>query len=179
MENNHVIVPGFNLPPYWLKGKVVILNSSNNTVSFDDTTLKVVNQFPLTLKADDVEFTFPTDPFISTSFKDIITRRSVAKGKARGTVKEHWTEDDVEISIFGVFISSDGNYPVDIINKLHELRRKKTSIKVSCELLNEIGITYMVIESFDLPFTKGIENQTYEIKAYSDDIFDLLEPQKP
>jgi hypothetical protein len=32
----------------------------------------------------------------------------------------------------------------------------------------------MAIEDYALPFTKGVENQMYTIKAYSDDMFDLL-----
>jgi hypothetical protein len=36
------------------------------------------------------------------------------------------------------------------------------------------NIERLVIEDFSLPFTKGVENQMYTIKAYSDDLFDLL-----
>jgi len=180
MKNNNVIAGGFNLPPYWLNGKVVILNSSNNTVSFDDTTLKVVNQFPLTFKTPDLgSFTFPIDPYISISFKNIIARRMVAKGKTRGTVKEHWTEDDAEISIFGVLINPDGELPTEAMNKLQEFFRARTSIAVTCELLHDRGITNIVMESLDFPHTKGVENQAYEIKAYSDDVFDFLIPIDP
>jgi hypothetical protein len=32
----------------------------------------------------------------------------------------------------------------------------------------------IVNENFELPHTKGVENQAYQIKAYSDDVFDLL-----
>jgi len=180
MEKNNVIAGGFNLPPYWLNGKVVILNSTNNTVSFNNTTLKVVNQFPLTFKTPDLgSFTFPIDPYISISFKNIIARRMVAKGKTRGTIKEHWTEDDAEISIFGVFINPDGELPTEEMNILQEFFRARTSIKVTCDLLHDRGISNIVIESIDFPHTKGVENQDYEIKAYSDDVFELLISENP
>jgi hypothetical protein len=32
----------------------------------------------------------------------------------------------------------------------------------------------IVIETLDLPHTKGAGNQAYQIKAYSDDVFELL-----
>ena len=119
------------------------------------------------------DFTFPIDPVISLGFKNVITRRTVSKGTKRGSVKERWTEDDVDITISGVFISNDDTYPVEV-DKLRAFFQKHTAIDVVCTLLNERDITQIAIESINFPFTKGTNNQAIEIKAYSDDVFQLL-----
>lgn len=41
-------------------------------------------------------------------------------------------------------------------------------------LLEIFGISHMVIESWDIPFTSGTANQNYTLKAQSDDIYKLL-----
>lgn len=134
----------------------------------------VGNQFPLTLRAQGLDdFTFPLDPFISVSFKNIITRRTISKGTGRGSVKERWTEDDADISISGTFINRDGDYPAEV-NMLRKFFEKHEAIDVTCTLLNEKDIFKIAIESLEFAHTKGPENQKFEIKAYSDDVFQLL-----
>lgn len=177
MDRNLVIAPGINLPPLLFKQKVVIINYSKSDGSLmvgGDEPVVVRKQFPLTFKAPGLKpFQFPIDPFISVSFKNIITRRSVAKGDKRGTVKERWTEDDAEINISGVLIADDDHYPDDVFT-LQKYFETRQAIGAECRVLNDLGITSIVIESFDLPFTKGVENQAFTIKAYSDDVFNLL-----
>ena len=41
-------------------------------------------------------------------------------------------------------------------------------------LLEIFGISHMVIEKWDIPFTSGNENQNYTLSGYSDDIYKLL-----
>lgn len=178
MENNHIIASGYNLPPYWMKGKVVILRYAQNGGQASADTgsgfQPVGNQFPLTLRAQGLtDFTFPIDPFISVGLKNIITRRTISKGSKRGTVKERWTEDDADISISGVFINQDGTYPVEV-EKLRAFFNQHKAIEVICTFLNEKDINQIAIESLDFAHTKGAENQAFEIKAYSDDVFQLL-----
>jgi len=107
------------------------------------------------------------------SFKNSITRRQVAKGNTRGTIKESWTQDDVEITISGIFINEANAYP-DEVKLLMQYFNLHKSIKVTCSLINAHEIDYIAIESIDLPFTKGSNNQAFQIKAYSDDVFELL-----
>lgn len=177
MDKNLIINPGVNLPPILFKDKIVIINYSkaDGTLTVNgDGPMMVRKQFPVILTAPGLDsFAFPIDPFISVSFKNIITRRSVAKGDKRGTVKERWTEDDAEINISGVLISENGKYPADVL-KLKKYFETRQAIDVQCRLLNDLDITSIVIASFDLPFTKGAENQAFTIKAYSDDVFNLL-----
>lgn len=181
MENQNVIAPGFNLPPYWLKDKVVVINYQKDS---GDTAIEVRdNEFSgirhhasLTFKDPLLQpFKFPIDPFISLSFKNSITRRQVSKGSTRGTIKERWTQDDVEITITGIFISDTIGTPIEV-DHLYEYYDLHKAIQVQCSILNNpsIGINHIVIESIDLPFTKGMNNQAFQIKAYSDDVFHLL-----
>ena len=179
MDSNFTFAAGFNLPPFYAKDKVVIVRYDKDRNSIDysgqtDSALQVQHQYPLTLKCKGLpDFTFPIDPVITLGFKNVITRRTVSKGTKRGSVKEHWTEDDVDITISGVFISTDGSYPKEV-NQLREFFKQHTAIEVHCDLLNGHDINSIAIESFDLPFTKGTNNQAFEIKAYSDDAFNLL-----
>lgn len=175
MDSNFVIAPGINLPPILFKDKVVIVNMNNGgSNAAPDPNSIVSRQYPLTFLSDDLpDFTFPIDPIVSLSFRNIITRRSVAKGNKRGTIKERWSEDDVEITITGVFSRSDGAYPNEVgaLQKYFEYRK---IVDVQCQILNSLNIFSIVIESLTFPPTKGIENQAYQIKAYSDDVYNLL-----
>ena len=178
MDTTKVIAPGFNLPPILFKDKVVIINNSGNSsleLSGQSTgSLVVTRQFPLTFKVVGLTpFTFPLDPFISLSFKNVITRRTVAKGNKRGSIKERFTLDDVEITISGIFISSTDAYPEEV-DKLREYCEFPVSVQVICALLNDRGIDFIAIETLDLPATSGVNNQAFQIKAYSDDVTNLL-----
>jgi hypothetical protein len=168
MDRNPVI--GFALPPFVFSGKsVVIIDRGRIEVDGFDASSR---QYPLSFSAEGIkDFTFPIDPIMSVSLKNVITRRQVSKGKQRGSIKERWTEDDADISISGVFIDKDGYYPAEV-EQLRAFMGKQ--ITVLNTFLNEKDINQIVIESIDFPHTKGIENQTFEIKAYSDDVFQLL-----
>ncbi|KAF0193376.1 MAG: Uncharacterized protein FD166_3713, partial [Bacteroidetes bacterium] len=177
MNKNLVIATGFNLPPVFWKDKVVIINNSGSG-SLEPVEPSegqaAANQFPLIFSVVGLKpFRFPIDPFISLSFKNVITRRMVAKGNKRGTIKERFTTDDVEITISGVFISNADSYPEEV-DQLREYCELPVSIPVTCSLLNNRGIDSIAIESFDLPATAGANNQAFQIRAYSDDVYNLL-----
>lgn len=179
MDVNFTFANGFDLPPFFSRDRVVIVAYDKNrkttqATAADSNQVQPQHQYPLTFKASGLQdFTFPIDPIIGLGMKNIIVRRSVAKGEKRGTVKERWTEDDVDITISGVFISEDGSYPQEV-NRLKEFFKQRKAIDVECSLLNERDIFQIAIEGLDLPFTKGPGNQAFEIKAYSDDVFTLL-----
>jgi hypothetical protein len=121
-------------------------------------------------------FEMPVDPLISVSGKNIIIRRYVAKSRMHGSVKERWSRDDCEITIAGSFQDDDSGAAEDHVRSLLEICEHAGSIEITCEPLNrQFGITRIVIESYDFPFTRGEENQQFTIKAYSDDNYILLE----
>lgn len=130
---------------------------------------------PLTFKAVGLDdFKFPIDPIISLSSKNIITRRYVNKSKTRGSIKERWSQDDWEITISGVIVAAKEVFPIETVKALRKYCDAPKSVEVVCELFNEMDILRIAIESIDFPFTKGVENQAFVIKAYSDGDYDLL-----
>lgn len=138
-------------------------------------------QCPLSFDIDGVEWRLPVDPLISVNGKNVIKRRYVSKaGKdgRRGSVKECWSQDDYDITIAGVLIAEDNAALVELMDKLQKICAKAEAVSVYCEFLNNantFGIQKIAIESYDFPFTKGMENQSFTIKAYSDDSYELLE----
>lgn len=157
------------------------LQNSEIEEAKDRTGAKVFSpQAPLTLRAtiDGVsrEYTFPLDPVVSVNGKNVIARRYVAKGSLMGTVKESWSQDDYEVTIAGSLVECDGE---DLNNRLSDLREILESgevLAVENDWLNTgLQINNLVVETFSFPHTKGLQNQTYSIKCYSDSSINILE----
>lgn len=125
-------------------------------------------------------WTFPWEPLVTVKGKNVITRRRVAKSDRRGTVKEYWTQDDFEIDIQGMMMNyyNEQIYPKDDIDILRRICEARKSLRVNCGLLRLFGIGQIVIEDFELPFTKGENAQGFVLKAYSDDQTELLIDEK-
>ncbi len=122
----------------------------------------------------------PVEPLITLNGENTIIRRNVAKAGAspnvRGTVKEWWSQEDYKITINGFLYNKDSDYtyPETDVEKLRAYCEAREALKVECELFRIFGIVSMVIESYELPFTKGENRQEFSITAYSDDLFKLL-----
>lgn len=168
------------IPPYIILPKKDIITSVEDPESIvgEYTSLGVVHsQMPIKVKrVDDTEwFTLPIEPLVSISGKNIIVRRTVAKATDNGTIKERWSQDDYTVSILGVMASTDESlYPEDYVRKMIELFNERQSIEVAQDILLLFGIKYLAIESSSFPHTKGLSNQNFEIKAYSDSNAELL-----
>ena len=119
-------------------------------------------------------FKLPVDPVISFSSKNIIKRRYVAKKKTRGSVKEYWSLDDWEISITGIIIEEDAEKRTKYLKRIREICEAPCAVPVICDLFNAMDIHNLAIESYDLPFTAGEENQAFVLKCYSDETYTLL-----
>ena len=124
---------------------------------------------------------FPTEPLITIDGENVLVRRNVAKmplqlNRRRGTIKERWMQGDYAITIEGVFINSnDGlSFPTEDKKRLLEFCESRDAIDVQCPLFEDLHIGRIVIDKWNLPFTKGIENQSFRITAFSDDDWDLL-----
>jgi hypothetical protein len=91
----------------------------------------------------------------------------------RGSIKEVWSQDDYQISIAGVLIG-DNEFPEEDLRRLRNYMEARKTLMVQSSLFSLFNITQIAVEDYGLPFTKGIENQMYTVKAYSDDVFDLL-----
>ena len=117
-------------------------------------------------------FTLPLDPLVSISGKNDLVCRNVARydGEARGSIKEKWRTGDWNITIAGVLIAGEDTSLFQYIDRLRQYIEADENIKLICPYINDgYRIDRIVIESYDFPFTKGEENQTYTLKCKSDD----------
>jgi hypothetical protein len=138
--------------------------------------------WPLRMKlASESDFwQLPVEALVTISGANSVIRRNVSKtgvsATARGTVKERWNRDDWRINISGLLYNVDDDmvYPADDVKRLRDYCEARQSLEVECELFTLFNITHIVIENYELPFTKGENRQQYSITAYSDEIFELL-----
>lgn len=131
------------------------------------------------------KYVFRLDPIIAVSGKNIITRRYVAKMRVQregeatlrnGSVKESWSQDDYDITISGVLIGDNAEELNEQVQDLQSILVCGESLAVVNDLLNDgYGITHLVVDSFQFPHTKGLRNQAYTIKCYSDSSINILE----
>ena len=140
----------------------------------------VIQHFPLSFYmpltgCGESKFTFPIEPLISISSKNVIIKRKPAKSTMRGTIKERWGEDDFLINIEGSFVHPDlHTYPAEDVATLMEFFGMKRPFRVTNELLLLLGINQIMIESHSFPFSKGENVQNYNITAISDNTFELF-----
>lgn len=134
-------------------------------------------QVPLTLRTSDGKsLKLPVDPLVSVSSKYNIAKRNVQKqGTMRGTIKEYWNQGDLSISIGGILIADSSEQLGEYVRLLREICDKPEAVEVECEMLNQdFQVLKIVVESVDFPFTKGVCNQSFTIKALSDESYELL-----
>jgi hypothetical protein len=176
------LATGFNVPPFWANHPVTILDRDvDATVADVGEYLGSLHQDALRMRlASGSEwFTFPLDPVISVSGGNKIVRREALKVDPavirRGTVKEVWSQEDYEVNISGLFKSGDGEaLPETYLRELRALCEARETIEVESALFSIFGITRLAITEYSLPFTNGLENQQFVIKAFSDEAFELL-----
>ena len=189
LENMALRVIGGKVPPYWLFRNTGIADvdsaeydsiRSMTDGELEDTVrtnaLGVPMQLPMRLKLEEAgaeEWLLPMEPMVSLTGRNIITRRHVNKGRVRGSIKERWAQDDYSITVEGILMGMDGKYPEDDVARLRGFC-EAAHVEVLNPLLEIFGISHMVIESWDIPFTSGAANQNYTLKAQSDDIYKLL-----
>ena len=125
------------------------------------------------LEGEDDWWLFPYEPQITLQGSNIIVKKQVSKGALRGTIKERWSQGDYQVSISGILMSSDRQYPTDLVKTLRTYC-EAAKVLVKSPLLELFSINQIVIESWAIPFTAGSANQAYSIQAVSDDIYKLL-----
>lgn len=168
---------GYALPP-GVPFKYVPTVETSFKEELEGTGLGVeLNQAPLTLRREDgTAYVFPLDPIMAVNGKNVITRRYVAKGSLKGTVKESFSQDDFEITISGVLIGCDAEKLNNQVQQLKELCESGETLQVESDwLIDGFGVTRLVVESYQFPHTKGLTNQAYSLKCYSDDSINVLE----
>ena len=189
LENIALRVFGGKIPPYWLfrdMGIAQVPSEDYDAIrAMDDAELEdlvrtnalgIPMTMPLSLKLEEPgarEWLLPLEPMISLTGRHIIKRRQVNKGLIRGSIKERWAQDDYEVTIEGLLMGTDGRYPEADVARLKNFC-EAAAVTALSPLLEVFGISRLVIESWEMPFTAGAANQNYTIKAYSDDIYKLL-----
>lgn len=175
----------FELPAYWLNHPEVIKSIDSDTQLSASAAIGVPHACPLSLKWDHERewWQLPIEPVVTINGKNTIIKRNVLKTSSadierRGSVKELWSQDDYEINISGVFIATDGRLPENDLRRLRNYCEGRQSIMVDSPLFTVFNIRRIAIEDFQFPFTKGIENQMFSLKATSDD-FDEKELLAP
>lgn len=171
----------FELPPYWLNHPEVVQSIDNDNQPSAAEAISVPHACPLKIKwaSEQSWWQFPIEPVVTVSGKNVLIKRNVLKSSysdvmRRGSVIEQWMQDDYEVTISGLFIGSGGKLPEDDLRTLRKYCEGREAIEVFSPLLTIFKITRLAIEEYQLPFTKGLENQMFTIKATTDDWKDSL-----
>lgn len=94
----------------------------------------------------------------------------------RGSVKELVSVDDYEISLHGIIISTDGNYPEQAVQQFRDLYELNESVKLICALSDLVlqKEDRIVIKSVDYPAVGAVENaQVISFTATTDSAIEL------
>jgi hypothetical protein len=121
-------------------------------------------------------WTIPIEPEVTVSGGNVIAKRTVAKAKYRGTIKERWTQDDYKVTIDGDLINPDSDieFPEADLAKLRQVCEAVEAVQVDCDMLKYFDVYKIVVETYDFPFTPGDNKQRYSLKCLSDDLTDVL-----
>lgn len=171
---------GYVAPPFPTLGdlKSQLLPTTLNTLlsQYRKTSLGTDLLMPLRLEIPQQgAWEIPTEPMISIKGGHKIIRRYPNRSKNGGSIKERWSSDDFTITIKGALIDlKEEKYPENQIKQLRQFCEYKSSIKVENLLCRIFGIERIVIKDYSIPFTQGINIQSYTISAYSDQLFDTL-----
>lgn len=131
---------------------------------------------PVTLEGNGLQVRLASDPIIAVSRQNEIAKRSVAKPRMRGSVKESWAVGDWDVNLSGVIIAESQDELERQIRELTEICAVRESVSVTCPPLNDLyDITKLAIRSIQFPATPGECNQQFNISAYSDESYELLE----
>ena len=183
------IATGFALPPIIPFKEVVSVQGNNDKESNAELQARLASGLkeiaaanylmPVSLQVIngvDSPFVLPIDPLVSLSGKNIVVRRYVSKSEKRGSIKEYFAQDDYDVGIAGVLIADTADQLNVMIQELRTIcEQGKNGLSITNDLLNNyLDIHNIIIEEYEFPFTKGAENQAFNIKGYSDDSYDLL-----
>jgi hypothetical protein len=99
-----------------------------------------------------------------------IVKTQVASARFRGTVKEHVSIGDWQVSIKGILIGNDALYPEKEVETLYQYFKCPVAVPVTHEICTILNIYYLVFEEPAFSNKQGFENlQPFSISAVSDD----------
>lgn len=118
----------------------------------------------------------PNEPLVSLSGQKNIIRTAI--DGAAGTFKENMSLDDYRITIRGICVLDDPDYPdqfpEDQVRSLRIMFEEKESVDIVNDLLTYFGITRIAVDSIQIEGLGGTSSmQPYIITGYSDKEIDL------
>lgn len=109
---------------------------------------------------------------VEIDFNKNIVKTTVKNQYRKGTFKEFIALDDYKINIRGILCADDNLFPMDKIKWLHDIctaTNEDLSVGIIHDILNEIGVYNVVIESGRFLPKKGFENiMPFELECISD-----------
>ena len=124
---------------------------------------------PLVLEAEGAEpWRVPIEPIIEIRGGNKIVRSFAQRSVGRGSYKEYWQTDDLQVIVKGVLIGEDSSQPPEEEIKLFKEHMRAVSFKMSSPLLAPLDVERFVAADWQLPHTPGINNQGYVFRCYSD-----------
>lgn len=123
-------------------------------------------------KANGEELDLPHAPMVDVAAQKTIVSTPLT-GRA-GTVKELISLQDYRVTIRGFLIRPDKRYPLAETRELNAWFKHNEALEVVSEILNELGIYNLVVESLDLPDPEEWMNfQAYTLSCLSDEPLEL------
>ena len=173
-------------PPYWLFNPPAIAGETpymDSIAGMSDEQLAdllatnakgIPMVFPLYFAVEGGPWwMLPYEPQVTIQGSIVLVKKQVQKGAVRGTIKERWAQGDFSITINGILIGEEGQYPEDDVKKLRSFC-EAGKVLVKSPQMEIFSINQIVVEDWNIPFTAGQANQAYTINAVSDDIYKLL-----
>ena len=173
-------------PPYWLFNPPAIAGETpymDSIAGMSDEQLAdllatnakgIPMVFPLYFAVEGGPWwMLPYEPQVTIQGSNVLVKKQVQKGAVRGTIKERWAQGDFSITINGILIGEEGQYPEDDVKKLRSFC-EAGKVLVKSPQMELFSINQIVVEDWNIPFTAGQANQAYTINAVSDDIYKLL-----
>jgi hypothetical protein len=131
---------------------------------------------PVTLGDQELPF-----PVISIRSRKMIVETPMVE--QRGTVKELISSEDYEITIRGLIISKEREYPEAKVKMLRDLYERNEALTIICPITDIFlatpdrgGYDSVVIKSISFPEVRGkMTVRAYELELVSDSILNLIE----
>ena len=118
------------------------------------------------------KFLFPDFPLIGVQMENKIISTPLSRPVEhaqdqllQGSIKEKWGVGNVSVQISGMLHGRE-KYPLKAVLRLRHFLQEGY-VRVEHKLLNELGISHLIIKHLDLPATSG-HNQRYSIRTLSD-----------
>lgn len=126
------------------------LSVKETGVGFTSRSSFLGTKYFMPVRLNDVPL--PNEPIISVRLKKVIVKTSTVGSISRCSIKELVGFEDAIIQIDGMAINGQepNKFPEEHISRLNDLYQLRRAMTIDCGLTRILGITKVVIESFDI-----------------------------